>query len=100
MAVCRFVFNKEVSKDVIKEKIAQAVFMTEGLYGRAAVRLDAAYLTSECQVVVDTSTPVGEHIAQIFATVATWEFGDEAFVVERLKGSNTKQECTDDTKTH
>ncbi len=92
MSVCKFVFNKKVPIEEIESKVALAIFTAEGLHGKAKVRLDAAYLASENEVIIDVATPVGERVAELFTVISSWEFGDRSFTVERIKDGGRNEE--------
>ena len=85
MEVCRFKFNKNIEREVIEWHVAQSILASEGVFGQAKVRLNAAYLASDSKVVIDVSSPVGEHIAEVFTWRMTKEFGEDSFTVERIR---------------
>lgn len=84
--VYRFKFKENIPVKEIEDSLFWAVFNAESLYGKTKVRLDASFLfdreRSVC--VIDKSTEVGQHIAQIFTSLISHEFGEDAFKVERL----------------
>ena len=84
--VCRFTFPEETDREVMEAHLAMAIIATECTFGKPKVRLSAAYcLAKEVpQIVIDVSTEVGEHIAQIFAGLMMHEIGEEAFSVDRI----------------
>lgn len=84
--VCRFEFGREVPMEEVEETLLLAVLAAEGVHGQAQVRLDAGYhLAADAHAcVVDTSTPVGETVAQVFTGYLIREFGEDAFHVERV----------------
>ena len=84
MKVCRFKFNLEIDRDVIEWHIAQSILASEGVFGQAKVRLNAAYLAADNKVVIDVSSPVGEQIAEVFTWRITKEFGEDSFSLERI----------------
>lgn len=85
MQVCKFKFHRGINREKVEEYIAQAIVATEGVFGQAKVRLNAAYLASDNKVVIDVTTPVGEHIAEVFTWLMTREFGEKSFAVERVR---------------
>ena len=89
--VCKFIFNKAISKEEIEAKIALAIITAECTFGQAKVRLNAAYFATDGKVVIDVSSDVGEHIAQVFTGLATREMGEEAFTVERIRKESIKE---------
>lgn len=87
--VCRFKFREEISKEMIEEKIALAIITAECTFSQAKVRLNAAYLASDNKVVIDVSSAVGEHIAEVFTGLMTKGFGEKSFTVERIRDNRT-----------
>ena len=85
MQVCRFKFNRSLSREQIEEKIAFAVVAAECTFGQAKVRLNAAYLAADNKVVIDVSSPVGEHIAEVFTGLLIKDYGEQSFTVERVR---------------
>ena len=51
----------------------------------AKVRLNAAYLACDNKVVIDVSSGVGEHIAEIFTGLMIKFIGERNFRVKRIK---------------
>ena len=84
--VCKFIFKKKVSREFIEEQIAFAILSAECTFGAAKVRLNAAYLASDDKVVIEVSSNVGEHIAEIFTGLMIKFVGETNFSVERIKG--------------
>mgnify|MGYP001559804266 CR=1 FL=1 len=84
--VYRFKFKDSISPKEIEETLFWAVFNAESVFGKPRVRLDASFLFDrEKKVcVIDKTTEVGQHIAQLFTSLMTRKFGEEAFKVERL----------------
>ena len=86
--VCRFTFTKETKGELIEAAIASAIFSAECFFGKPRVRLSAAYYVSpekpEC--VIDVSTDVGEHIAQVFTGMMINTLGEDKFQVRRIEG--------------
>lgn len=85
-AVYRFKFKGSISAKAIEEALFWAVFNAESVFGKPKVRLDASFLFDKEKhvCVVDKTTEVGQHIAQIFTSLIAREFGEDAFKVERL----------------
>lgn len=63
-----------------------ALIAAEGLYGPAAVRLDARYRVDPpgAAVLVDGGGPVGRAVARVFTTLLEREYGEHAFAVRRF----------------
>jgi hypothetical protein len=70
--------------------LALAVIAAECTFGKPKVRLSAAYCLAKEKphIVIDVSTEVGEHIAQIFAGLMMRQLGEEAFSVDRTADGN------------
>jgi hypothetical protein len=83
--ICRFKFKDGISKAMIEEQIALAIITAECTFGQARVRLHASYAASEGKAVIDVSSDVGEHIAQVFTGLMIRKLGEENFTVERIR---------------
>ena len=93
--VCRFEFGQSVPMEEVEDTLLLAILAAEGVHGQARVRLDAGYHVAEDAhaCVVDTSTPVGETVAQVFTGYLIREFGEDAFLVERLDAADPAAEA-------
>ncbi len=83
--ICRFKFKEGVTKEAIEEQIALAIITAECTFGQPRVRLHASYLAADAKAVIDVSSDVGEHIAQVFTGLMMRKVGEENFTVERIK---------------
>ena len=93
--VCRFEFPEGLDREIIETELALAIIAAECTFGQPKVRLNAAYCVSPAtkiadekkkhQVVIDVSTEVGEHIAQVFTGLMTRQLGEEKFTVDRVR---------------
>ena len=83
--VCRFTFKKPITKDAVEEQMAFAITAAECSFGQAKVLLNAAYLASNNKAVIDVTSPVGEHIAEVFTGLMAKKFGEDSFAVERIR---------------
>ena len=83
--VCWFTFPEGPDREQLEASIARAIADAEHLFGKARVRICAAYYFSEAgrQVLIDVSTDVGECVAQIFTGLVTNQIGESAFAVVR-----------------
>ena len=90
--VYKFSFNENVPGKEVEENLFWAVFNAESVFGKPKVRLDASFLFDRQKkvCVIDKTTEVGQHIAQIFTSLMTREFGEEAFKVERVAQKEKK----------
>ncbi len=84
--IYKFAFRENIPSKEIEECLFWSAFNTESIFGKARFRLDSSFHIDRHQriVVIDKSTDVGKHLAQLFTSVASREFGEEAFRVERL----------------
>lgn len=91
--IYRFKFAEKVPEERIEENLFWAVFNTESVFGKAKVRLDGSFLFVKKQRVclVDKSTQIGQHIAQLFTSLMSREFGEQSFKVERI--STNERTC-------
>jgi len=88
--VCRFTFPKDTTRELIEAAVASAIFNAECVFGKPRVRVSGAayYLAEDSpQCVIDVSTEVGEHIAQVFTGIMINTLGEEKFQVRRLEGA-------------
>lgn len=90
-SVYRFKFNVDVPAKEIEDHLFWAAFNAESVFGKPRVRLDASFLFDPLKkvCVIDKTTEVGQHIAQVFISLITRAFGDESFKVERLPPKET-----------
>ena len=92
--VCRFEFPEGLDREIIETELALAIIAAECTFGQPKVRLNAAYCVSPAtektssnkknQVVIDVSTEVGEHIAEVFTGLMIRQLGEEKFTVDRV----------------
>lgn len=87
--ICRFKFRKAVGKEFIDEQVAFAILSAECTFGAAKVRLNAGYAASDDKAVIDVSSSIGEHIAEIFTGLMIKLLGEESFTVERVDEKNS-----------
>jgi len=92
-AVYRFQFKQSVPSKEIEETLFWAVFNAESVFGKPRLRLDASFIFDRDKrvCVIDKSTEVGQHIAQVFTSLITREFGEDSFKVERLQPKEKPQ---------
>ncbi len=91
--VYKFSFRDEAPPKDIEECLYWAAFNTESIYGKAKFRLDCSFHFDRHQkvVLIDKSTDTGKHLAQLFTSIVSREFGEEAFRVERLLAKGMKE---------
>jgi hypothetical protein len=87
-AVCRFKFTRGIKKEFIEESMATAIFNAECVFGKPRVRVSgvAYYIADDnTECVIDVSTEVGEHVAQMFTGIVINSLGEEKFRVRRVE---------------
>ena len=82
--ICKFSFKQPLSKEAIEKRITLAIVTAECVFGQAKVRLHAGYTAADDKAVIDVSSAVGEHIAQVFTGLMIRQLGEESFTIERL----------------
>ena len=89
--VCKFTFLDGTKRDWIESHLSWAIFNAECTFGKSKVRIEASYFIADDkpECVVDVSTKVGEHIAQLLTGIMIRELGEEGFAVERLQNRQT-----------
>ena len=87
-AVCRFKFPEGTRTEFIEASLASAIFNAECVFGKAKVRVSGvAYYVPEDspQCVIDVSSEVGEHVAQVFTGIMINTLGEDKFQVRRIE---------------
>ena len=89
-AVFRFTFDHRTSLIEVKMCLYMAMIALEGLFGEAAVRLDASYYADEPRntIIVDGTTTVGATLVRVFTALLLNTFDAEAFDVRRVESAN------------
>ena len=84
--VCKFTFIDGPKRDWIEGHLSWAIFNAECTFGKSKVRIEASYFVpdNKPECVIDVSTEVGEHIAQLLTGIMIRELGEEGFAVERI----------------
>ena len=88
-ALCNFRFPEHIKRTFIEVSIAQAIFNAECVFGKPRVRVSgvAYYIPEEgSQCIIDVSSEVGEHVAQVFTGIMINALGEEKFQVRRIEG--------------
>ncbi len=86
--LCNFKFREHITHQFIEESIAQAIFNAECVFGKPRVRVSgvAYYIPDDGSCcLIDISTEVGEHIAQVFTGIMINTLGEEKFNVRRFE---------------
>jgi hypothetical protein len=94
-AVYRFEFDQDIPIKEIEDTLFWAVLNAESIFGKSKVRLDGSFYFDRSKriCVIDKTTEVGQHIAQIFTSLISRSFGETAFRVNRLR---KKKKFTED----
>ncbi len=100
--LCNFKFPGHIKRQFIEESIAQAIFNAECVFGKPRVRVSGvAYYIPEdgSQCLIDVSSEVGEHVAQVFTGIMINTLGEEKFQVRRIEGKPGVTEALESTET-
>lgn len=83
----RFIFRDPVDLQMVEHDMTMALLVTEFLYGKPRVRLEAGYAVNACDgnFMIEVSGPAGETAAQVFAGLCSIRFGEDGYRVERCK---------------
>jgi hypothetical protein len=83
----RYKFLSSAALQEAEMTLLLALLAAEGLHGESRVRMDAAYAVDKdlFSIAVDTSTAVGDDIANIFTAFIAKELGQNKFFVRRLE---------------
>lgn len=88
-ALCKFKFAKGTKRELIVAGIVSAIFNAECFFGKPKVRVTGVsyYLGDDGRhLLIDVSSDVGEHIAQIFTGIMINNLGEDKFQVKRVEG--------------
>jgi len=85
--ICKFSFPYGPDNVDLEAQLALAIVSAESAFGSARVRINASYyLSNETpEVVIDVSSDVGEHIAQVFTGLMIRNLGENNFRVQRVE---------------
>jgi len=91
----KYSFKPRVPLQEAIESLYLAIFAAEGVHGRAQVRLDAAYSFDEKgrSLAVDAGTAVGRTVSQVFTSLLTRQFGEEAFTVDHVAAAGAEDQA-------
>lgn len=83
----RIRFNEDIPDEQIRRRLFLAALNTENVFGEAAMRLDASFRfdRNSRTCLIDRGTEVGRHIARLFISYISKEFGDDCYLVERIQ---------------
>lgn len=82
----RFRFADAIGNAQIEQRLFMAAANTESVFGEATMRLDATFRFDRERRVceIDRGTDVGRHLAKLFISYISNDFGDDAYTVERV----------------
>ena len=83
---CKFTFTEKISKSLVENAIASAIFLAEYAFGKARVRIDTAYALAEAppRCLIDISSQVGRYIAEQLADTMMRLRGERSFDVIKV----------------
>jgi len=89
----RYSFKDALPAAAIENVLILAIIATESLYGESSVRLDIAYYFDPegRTCVIRSSSKVGSDLCKLFTGLATREFGEAAFSVQRIEPSEAAE---------
>jgi len=88
-ALCKFKFSKRTRRELIAAGIVSAIFNAECFFGKPRVRVSGVsyYLSEDGRhLMIDVSSEVGQHVAQIFTGIMMNTLGEDKFQVKRVEG--------------
>ncbi len=88
-AVLKFKFNEGTERMFIEASMASAIFNAECVFGKPRVRVSGVtyYVPEDSpQCVIDVSSEIGEHVAQVFTGIMINVLGEDKFQVKRIEG--------------
>ncbi len=88
-ALCKFRFAKRARRELIAAGIVSAIFNAECFFGKPRVRVSGVsyYLSDDGRhLLIDVSSEVGQHVAQIFTGIMMNTLGEDKFQVKRIEG--------------
>lgn len=88
-ALCKFRFAKQTRRELIAAGIVSAIFNAECFFGKPRVLVSGVsyYLSDDGRhLLIDVSSEVGEHVAQIFTGIMMSTLGEDKFQVRRVEG--------------
>ena len=80
----RYVFDRVVRFDEVRDTLQLALLAVESMYGRTAVRLSCSCDVDEPSnaIAIDTASEIGRRLNEVFAGYISREFGDDAVVIQ------------------
>jgi hypothetical protein len=90
-ALCRFRFTGRPRRELIEAGIVSAIFNAECFFGKPKVAVSGVgyYLSRDGRhLLIDISSDVGQHVAQIFTGIMINTLGEDTFQVKRIEGES------------
>jgi hypothetical protein len=89
----RYAFDARVPAVEIEATLLIAIVATEALHGALPVRLDAGHVLDPKRriCVIDGTNEVGQDFNRLFAGLIVRQFGESAFVVQRVEEETTRR---------
>lgn len=88
-ALCKFRFASQTRRELIEAGIVSAIFNAECFFGKPKVRISGvSYHLGDNgrHLLIDVSSEVGEHVAQVFTGIMINTLGEDKFQVRRIEG--------------
>ncbi len=89
--VYKFEFDERIDKQLIQDQMDSAIRAARGVFGKARVKMDGAFLMSGYRVVIHVTDDIGALIASVFTECITEKIGEEFFVIERAPKSKERR---------
>lgn len=89
--ICSYKFPKGTRRRILEESMVSAIVSAECIFGKPRVRTSgmAYYLADSGRgCILDVSSEVGEHVAQVFTGILINSLGEEKFKVRRIEGEH------------
>ena len=77
--------KRKIKRADVESRITRAIEEAEGMYGKAKVRLHAAYVAANGRIVIDIADQVGDYIATQFTEMLIKDYGENSFTIERVE---------------
>lgn len=87
----KYEFDERIDKGLIHEQMESAIRAARGVFGKARVKMDGAFLMAGHRVIIHVTDDIGAMIASVFTECITEKIGEEFFVLERAPKSNERR---------
>lgn len=89
--VYKYEFDERIDRQLIQDQMDSAIRAARGVFGKAQVKMDGAFLLSGHRVVIHVADEIGAMIASVFTECITEKIGEEFFILERAPKSNERR---------